>query len=104
MLVYDGIVEKYVAPLGAWSDVTQKIYSHDETQVLDSDELIIEDDLKANSIIGLLRFNDFQSISTEICVRNGSTFAEFSLEKFTINLSPFPLLVDGSKPISFTQK
>lgn len=97
-----GTFEKYVTPLGELPDVTSHIYDHKDTQVTDAKQLVIEDDLTIKSVIPLPRFNDFQSISTEIVVRNGSTLSEFSLEKFTFNLLSFPLLTDGSRPIAQT--
>ena len=98
-----GTFDKFVEPLGEFTGVISlDLFDHAKENIRTGNQLVTEDDIKIVGLYSLPRFNGFNSLSTEIVVRNGSTDAEFSLEKFTFNLSAFPLLTDGSKPIDQT--
>ena len=98
-----GTFDKFVEPLGVFEgEISLDLYDHAGENIREGGQLVTEDDLKIVGLYSLPKYNGFQTLSTEIVVKNSSTLDEFLLEKFTFNLMAFPLLTDGTKPIEQT--
>jgi len=91
---------KQIIPLGEYDIENYSLFGHDQT--LNPRNLIIEDDFRTVTKFTLPRNNTFESIEVGCIVFNTDNNNRFTLESVTCNLSGFPTLIDGSKPINQT--
>lgn len=91
---------KQIIPLGEYDIENYSLFGHDQT--LNPRNLIIEDDFRTVTKFTLPRNNTFESIEVGYIVFNTDNNNRFTLESVTCNLSGFPTLIDGSKPINQT--
>jgi hypothetical protein len=95
------IMTKQIIPLGSYPQMLNyQLYGHDGT--LNPRFLFIEDDFLATNTLLLPYSNDFTGITLGMIALNTVTGEKFILESSTCNLTDFPTLIDGTKPISKT--
>jgi hypothetical protein len=95
------IMTKQIIPLGSYPlMIDYRSYGHDGT--LNPRKLFIEDDFQTSNTLRLPYNNDFTGITLGMIALNTITGEKFILESSTCNLTDFPTLIDGTKPISKT--
>ena len=95
--VDSNVLTKEVIPLGRYDIESSSLVGHDGES---RKEYFIEDDLRSEIIFKLPRNNDFISLEVGTSVVKTVNPSSFILESFVCNLSEFPLLPDGTRPIN----